>query len=472
MQAREKDARATAAGAATGDLAVAPGAAALGRFFLAGRLDPVACLEDCLERIARAPCGPVFLEVTEARARREAEAAWRRYREGSPLGPLDGVPVAWKDLFDLAGSRTTAASALYREAPAKTRDAPAVAHLAAAGMVALGKVNLSEFAYSGLGLNPHFGTPLNPHGGAGPQARAPGGSSSGSGVAVAAGLAPCSIGSDTGGSVRVPAAFNGVVGFKSSEGRIDKSGVFPLSETLDTVGPLARSVEDCVLLDMALRGAVTSGVRPADPAELRLVVPTNLVLEGCEAAVIANFWTVLERLAAAGARVSECRLAVLDAAQDVTLKHGSLTAAEAYLHHRAIVDGVDAARIDRRVLARLLGGRKMSAADLLSIQQARRAGRAALAEALGDALLVMPTVPHVAPLIAPLEADDAQFHAVNLKTLRNTALGNFLGTCGLALPSGQDASGLPTGILFSGLSGEDEKLLSAGLAIERILGAS
>src|SRR5271154_4126202 len=190
----------------------------------------------------------------------------------SPSGALDGVPAAWKDLVDMAGARTSAGSALFDEAPPKQRDAPIVAALAAAGMVAVGKTNLSEFAFSGLGLNSHFGNPINPRDPTTP--RISGGSSSGSAVAVAAGLAPCSIGSDTGGSIRAPAAFCGLVGYKSTEGRIDTRDVFPLSRTLDTIGPLARSVEDCVLIDMALRGQLTTTVRRAAPSDLELVIPS------------------------------------------------------------------------------------------------------------------------------------------------------------------------------------------------------
>jgi aspartyl-tRNA(Asn)/glutamyl-tRNA(Gln) amidotransferase subunit A len=275
-------------------------AAAIGRLIAAGTVDAVAVAEHFLERIEAHADKAVFIKVLRERALTEAKASAKRHREGRSLGPLDGVPLSWKDLYDMKGETTTAGSEVFRHAPPAKEDAAVVANLTAAGMVALGKVNLSEFAYSGLGLNPHYGTPRNPRGGT--QHRAPGGSSSGSGVSIAAGLAPCSIGSDTGGSVRVPAALNGVTGYKSSEGRISKAGVFPLSETLDTVGPLARSVEDCVLLDMALRGAVTTEVRRASLADLSLVVATNLVFDGADDAVAANFDTALSRLSAAGVR--------------------------------------------------------------------------------------------------------------------------------------------------------------------------
>lgn len=442
-------------------------AAGIGRLIVSGATDPVEVAEHFLAEAAEAEKRNVYLCVTAARARREAEASLKRHREGRALGPLDGVPLSWKDLFDVAGSPTTAGSALWRDSEAVGQDAPVVANAAAAGMVCLGKVNLTEFAYSGLGLNPHYGSPANPHDAA--VTRVPGGSSSGSGVSVAEGSSPCSIGTDTGGSVRIPAAFNGLVGYKTSERRIDKSAVFPLSDTLDTVGPLTRSVEDAVLLDMVLRGQITSGVRRADLSSLRLVVPESVVFEGIEDAVAANFERCIERLAEAGAGIERRRFSLLDEVEAVTAEHGSLTAAEAYFVHQARIDGHDCARIDRRVVARILGGKRMSSHDLLSVLHKRSRLIAAFGKELDGALLAMPTVVHTAPEAAPLEADDELFHEVNLKTLRNTMLGNFLATCGLALPSGSDARGLPTSILFSAPGGHDERLLSYGLAIESAL---
>ena len=442
-------------------------AAGLGRLIASGAADPVEVVEHFLAEAEGAKKRNVYLCVTAERARREAEASRKRHREGRALGPLDGVPLSWKDLFDVAGSPTTAGSALRRDSGPVQRDAPVVANLAAAGMVCLGKVSLTEFAYSGLGLNPHYGTPANPHDTA--IARAPGGSSSGSAVSVADGSSPCSIGSDTGGSVRIPAAFNGLVGYKTSEGRIDKASVFPLSDTLDTVGPLTRSVEDAVLLDMAMRAAVVSGVRRADLSTLRLVVPESVVFDGIEEAVARNFEDCIDRLKAAGASVERQPFPLFEEVQTVTAEHGSLTAAEAYFVHRERVDGDDGGKIDRRVVARILGGKRMSSHDLISILRRRDSLIAAFGRELDGALLAMPTTPHTAPEVAPLEADDAYFHEINLKTLRNTMLGNFLATCGLALPSGRDAGGLPTSILFSAPGGQDERLLSYGLAIESAL---
>jgi len=441
-------------------------AATIARALAAGQADPVGLTEHFLEKIGH-QTSPVFLNVTANRALREAEAASRRLKAGMPASALDGVPMAWKDLVDFKGETTTAASNIYRNAPAAESDAPILANAASAGMIALGKVNLSEFAYSGLGLNPHFGTPLNPNDPVTP--RAPGGSSSGSGVAVAAGLVPCAIGTDTGGSVRIPAAFNGVVGYKSSEGRIPAKGVFALSRTLDTVGPLARTVEDCILLDMILRGALTSGVRRAPVESLRIFVPETVVLDDLEPAVSENFEKSLALLERAGAAVARGPLRQFAEAARLAAELGSITAAEAYVEHRGLVDGTEAPNMDRRVLARIEGGKSMSAADLIVLHRARAEGIAAIADALDGAFLAMPTAPHTAPAIAPLEADDALFHRINLKTLRNTVLGNFFNLPGVALPNGTDGGGLPTSFLLCTVGNDDERLLGAALAVERVL---
>lgn len=237
-------------------------ATALAEAFAQGRTDPVQVLEQALELAEVTP--HVFISLCPARARREAEAAAARWRDGQPLSLFDGVPLAWKDLFDVAGTITTAAAQVRRDAPPANVDAPSVRQLCRAGLVSLGKTNLSEFAYSGLGLNPHFGTPINPHSDA--QPRIPGGSSAGSAVAVAAGIVPIAMGTDTAGSIRIPAAFNGLVGYRATSRRYDRDGVFPLAHSLDSLGPLTRSVRDAWVVDGLLRGG--------DPRQLPLPRPS------------------------------------------------------------------------------------------------------------------------------------------------------------------------------------------------------
>ena len=438
-------------------------ASALARAFLVGAADPVEVTEVCLARIGEAKEAAIFLAVTPERARREAAASRSRYAAGRPASPLDGVPVAWKDLFDMAGTVTTAGSALLANATPAERDSPVVAQLAAAGMVAVGKTNLTEFAFSALGLNPHFGTPANPHDATTP--RVPGGSSSGSAVAVAARLVPTAIGSDTGGSVRVPAAFNGLVGHKSSEGRIRKDAVFALSDTLDTVGPLCRTVEDCVLMDAAMRGTHPVASR-ADLASLHIVVPETLVLEDCEPDVADAFEAAIGRLERAGVEVEWRVVPELAEAARISAEHGTLTALEAYANHRERIEGADVGEMDGRVVARILGGKRMSGLDVLTVINARRALSASLKQTLDGAFLAFPTVAHVAPEIGPLDADPDEFHKINLKTLRNTSIGNFLNTPGVAMPMAS-SSQMPVSLLLSATAGEDDALLSAALAVEK-----
>ncbi len=440
--------------------------AALAEAYRKGEADPVAVTEVCLSRIEEASGASVFLAVTADRARAEAKAASARYAEGRPASPVDGVPVAWKDLFDMKGEVTTAGSALLRHAPPAEADAPVVERLAEAGMVAVGKTNLTEFAFSALGLNPHYGTCANPWDSETP--RCPGGSSSGSAVAVAAGLVPVAIGSDTGGSVRIPAAFNGLVGSKSSEGRISTVGAFPLSYTLDTVGPLCRTVEDAVLMDAALRGTLPTITR-GDISALRFVVAEGLPLETCEDAVLEAFEAAVERLAKAGATIERHEFAELSEASQMLATHGTIANAEAYHFHKERVDGPDVEEIDGRVAARILRGKTMSADDLITLQRGRRRLAASLAATLDGALLLYPTVAHIAPEIAPVDADPAFFNEVNMRSLRNTMIGNFLNLPGVALPAASP-SPMPVSLLVSGMADADDAVLSAAWAIEDVVG--
>ncbi|MEQ8246318.1 MAG: amidase family protein [Alphaproteobacteria bacterium] len=445
-------------------------AAQIGRALQTGALDAVEVTAFFLERIAATDNRAVYTTVTAERARTEAEAAAQRLKRGNSRGPLDGVPISWKDLFDIAGTITTCGSALYRNNPPATADAAAVAHAAATGMVALGKVGLPEFAFSGLGLNPHFGTPINPHDTATP--RAPGGSSGGSGVCVAAGLAPVSIGTDTGGSVRVPAAYNGLVGYKSSEGHIGKRGLAALSPTLDTIGPLARSVEDCILLERVLRGRKPEAMAAAPLEGATLVVPTNVVFDDVEDAIVANFDAAIENLARAGVRIRRERVPLLDEVLVLTQQHGLLAWAEGWHTMRHILEGPDYTKMDFRVWHDLSLGKKMTADDLLHVLEGHRRLRAALADVLGpDALLAMPTTKNTAPAIADLEASWHTFNSHNWLALANTNLGNILGVCALTIPSGTNANAMPTGFMVYAPGGEDERLLALGLSIESVLRA-
>ncbi|MCX2698680.1 amidase [Ochrobactrum chromiisoli] len=430
-----------------------------------GALDPQALTEEVLDAIHNHPDQAIFVHTTSERAMCEAAASSKRLREGRSLGVLDGIPVAWKDLFDFEGRVTTAGSiVLASEAPASS-DAQVVQALTLAGMVSVGCVNMSEFAFSGLGINPHYGTPLNPVSQDG--GRLPGGSSSGSAVAVASGLVPVSIGTDTGGSVRIPAAFNGIVGYKATRGRYAMQGVFPLAKSLDSLGPLCRTVQDAIWIDAAMRGVNGASLPHSNVKQLRLVVPETIFFDDAEPEVITAFEAALERLQKAGVTIRRQKFPVFDTIFALMLKYGPLVTAEAFALHRHRLAGKQADQMDPRVVARTRLGENTSLGDYLDILSAREALIAEFnAMILPGELLVSPTLPHVAAKIEPLLGDDDLFVQTNAKTLRNTLIGNFLDWCGISIPCGLGAAGMPVGLLLSALPGQDLHLLSAAQTVE------
>jgi aspartyl-tRNA(Asn)/glutamyl-tRNA(Gln) amidotransferase subunit A len=431
------------------------------------KLDAVELVERVLDGIAGAGDRAIFVDVSKDRALTEARAARRRLKSGKPASLVDGVPIGWKDLFDLKGRVTTAGSIIMKSNPPATTDAALVKAGAKAGLVTVGALNMTEFAYSGIGLNPHYGTPRNPHDAK--VHRSPGGSSSASGVVVAKGLLPVAIGTDTGGSIRIPASFNGVVGYKTSTGHYAMDGVFPLSRSYDTLGPLAQTVEDCVLVDAALRGQKRVSIAKAAITGRVFLVPTTVVLDGLEDAVARNFERSLSRISKAGGKIRRVAFPPFDSILKLVAKRGNILGAEALHVHFDRVNGPDAARMDQRVVSRIKLAEKMTAVDLVEILRKRNELIAEASALVGDGVVVCPATPHVAMPIAPLEASVDEFVRVNLKTLRNTMLGNFLDWCGLSVPNGTDKDGMPTGFLFSAPHGRDSGILAIGLALESIL---
>lgn len=396
-----------------------------------------------------------FITVTEERALREAAASVAR---GRARGPLDGTTVAWKDLFDVAGVRTTNGSVTRRDVPPAAGDAPVVRNLAAAGAVCVGKTNQSEFAFSGLGLNPHFGNPVNP---LAPD-RLPGGSSSGSAVAVAAGIVDLAVGTDTSGSVRVPAAFCGLVGYRASVERHDRTGMLPLAPSLDSVGVFARDVAGVVAADAALRGA------PARPlltgAPFRLLVPDGELVEDCDPAVAAAFRSAMSALEHAGLEVVRGPVPVLAEAQELMDRNGTLAVAEARRVHGHFFEHPGG--IDPLVLRRL---RRYDPVGEPALRAARDPLRRRLAEELDGAVLVCPTVRDPAPPVAPLLADLDVMEAVNARVLRTTMLLSFFGLPGVALPHGRLPDGLRGSVLLSLPDGADDRLLAVAAAVAPLL---
>ncbi|SIP98496.1 amidase [Bosea sp. TND4EK4] len=433
---------------------------------MAGDVTAEALAEAALSK-ALAPDGEgarVFTRIYAERAREMARASDTLRKAGIVRSPLEGVPISIKDLFDVAGETTWAGSVALDDAPPAAASSPVVERLVAAGAVLVGRTNMTEFAFSGLGLNPHYGTPLNPFDrGTG---RIPGGSSSGAAISVTDGMAAAAIGTDTGGSVRIPAALCGLTGFKPTARRVPRDGALPLSMSLDSVGPLAASVICCALVDSILAGEVPRVPEAASLQGLRLAVPTTLALDGLDDHVAAAFQAALSALSAAGALVEEIAVPEFMELAQINAK-GGLAASEAWHWHRALI-GRAGPRYDPRVLVRIRRGADISAADYLDIVAARAAWMAAVERRIAgfDALL-MPTVPVIAPAIASL-ADEGAYGAANLLILRNPTLINFLDGCALSVPC-HPAGTAPVGLMVAGAGGQDRRILSIGRAIEAAL---
>ncbi len=409
-----------------------------------------------------------FLHLDRQAARYAASVSQQRFMAGD-VRPLEGITLSIKDLFDVKGEVTGAGSTVLRVRPAATADSPVVARLREAGAIIFGRNNMVEFAYSGVGVNPHFGTPRNVWGrtadGAG---RAPGGSSSGGGVAVADGMATAALGSDTGGSVRLPAALNGVCGFKPTAVRVPVVGAIPLSVTHDSVGPIANSVECCARIDAVLAGEVYSPKPLRLLKGVRLLKPNAVIWRELDPEVEAAVNSAVEKLRAAGAEIVETSVTALDDLFSGT----SVIAAEALDWHEAHIN-VNGAGYDPRVWQRMQAGRSVTRAQYSAAIAYRRfcIDRINLALAGFDAV-VSPTVACIAPEIAPLVASDELFFKTNARILRNTAWVNFMDGCALTLPCHR-AGDAPVGLQLVGRHGADHSILALGLACEAALaGAS
>ena len=433
-----------------------------------GRTSSVALTEAALERI-QSPAGEgarTFTRVDADGARAAARASDELGSVGRRRSAIDGLPISIKDLFDVAGETTMAGSAARRGEPPAAVDAPVVQRLRAAGAVIVGKTNMTEFAFSGLGINPHYGTPLNAWDRA--SGRIPGGSSSGAAVSVTDGMAVAGIGSDTGGSVRIPAALCGLVGFKPTARRVPLQGAVPLSTSLDSIGPIAPTVACCAALDAILSGTEASGVpRPASLHGLRLAVPRTVALDGMDDHVARTFGATLSRLSAAGALVQELDIPAFARLAGINAQ-GGLTAAESWWWHRDLVARA-ADRYDPRVVSRIQRGQAISAADYLELLQARATWIAEVDAALdGFDAMLMPTSPIVAPKVKELAASDDAYYRANGLILRNPTLVNFLDGCALSVPCHARETA-PVGLMVAGPALADRRILAIGLAVEAVL---
>lgn len=436
-------------------------AADLGRGIDRGSIDPVDLCQTYLDAIDAHPLRDrIYVRVTRDRALAEAGAAATRARAKLRLSPLDGVPISWKDLFDTAGIATEAGSKLL-EGRVPDRDALVLANATAAGLVCLGKVHMSELAFSGLGHNPSTATPPNVND---PDA-VPGGSSSGSATSVAFGLAAASIGSDTGGSVRVPSAWNDLVGLKPTHNRLSLEGVVPLVLSFDTVGPLCRSVEDAALLM-----AVMEAAKPTDLADnslkgRKLAVLNTVAMDELRAGPAKGFSRAVEAFKAAGADITTIDIPEV---ADAHALSGCLFTAEAYGLWRDVIEAAPE-KMYEEILSRFRLGKGHSGPDFVNAWAKLRSYRAAFDAATAgfDAVLV-PTAPNLPPNLDRLSQDSEYYVTENLLTLRNTRIGNLMGLCGMSLPTG-----IPScGVLMMAAPGQDRALLRLGAAAERALAAA
>ncbi len=434
-------------------------AADLGRGIADGSIDPVALTQAFLGAIdSHDHRDRIYVRVTADRAMVEAEAAAERARAGQRLSPLDGVPISWKDLFDTAGVETESGSALLKGRVPST-DAAVLRNATTMGLVCLGKTHMSELAFSGLGYNPITATPPNIND---PKV-VPGGSSSGAAASVAFGLAAIGIGSDTGGSVRIPSAWNDLVGLKTTAGRVSCQGTVPLCESFDTVGPLCRTVEDAALSLAILEGRASVDLRGANLKGMRFAVLETLALDDLREAPKTGFATALERLKDAGASV--VGLDAPEVARAMMLA-GPLYASEAYGQWRDVIEA-QPDLMYAEILERFRGGAQYSAADYVSacheLEALRSRWRTRVA---GFDAVLMPTSPILPPDVARLSEDHDYYVTENILALRNTRIGNLMNACAVNLPTGVPSCG----ILFMGLPYAEERILRVAAAAEFALG--
>ena len=403
----------------------------------------------------------VFLHVDKAAAIATAQAMDRLRAAGVPLPPYAGIPISIKDLFDVAGQVTRAGSTVLSDRSPATRDAEIVTRLRRAGLVIIGRTNMSEFAFSGVGINPHYGTPAAPWDRA--ARRIPGGSSSGAAISVSDGMSYGAIGTDTGGSCRIPAAFTGLVGYKPTARRIPSDGAIPLSLSLDSIGPIAPSVGCCAALDAILANEPELDLEGSRVEGLRLAVVGNFVTNGMDSIVSQGLKRALAQLSRAGASVKRLDIPAFDHIPEINAL-GGFAAAESYAWHRELIEkrGRD---YDPRVRVRIERGKLQSAADYIKLRAARDDYRTAVERSIGDFdALVMPTVPIIPPRIDDLAEDDA-FAAINLLLLRNPSVVNLFDGCAISLPV-HDPGAAPVGLMLAAPSGRDHHLLRVASAIE------
>src|SRR6202050_3292183 len=447
---------------ATTTMSNTPTLTALAADLESGRTNARKLVDECLAKISdKSGEGARAFVHVDVEAAIEAAKAMDRLREVKAAPSVfAGIPISIKDLFDIKGQVTRAGSRALDDSPPAESDAPVVSRLRRAGFILIGRTNMTEFAYSGIGINPHYGTPKSVW--QREVGHVPGGSSSGAAVSVVDGMAHGALGTDTGGSCRIPAAFNGIVGFKPTQRRVPLDGGVPLSFSLDSFGPIARTVGCCAVLDAFLADEPVIPLQPRPIRGMRLAVPTTIVVDELEDAVAQTFDRALETLSRQGALIE--RIAVpefLDMAQ-MNAK-GGFSAAESYAWHRYLIASKGDI-YDPRVASRIMRGESQSAADYVDLLGARRSLIARIAVRLApyDAM-ILPTTANTPPRIADL-ADDKAFTRANLLALRNCSLINVIDGCAISLPAHRESE-VPVGLMLAATGGADRRLfeLAAGL---------
>ncbi|MDF1734595.1 MAG: amidase [Minwuia sp.] len=441
------------------------GLGAIAAALAAGKTTAAELVESSLDAATRDQGPTAIMTLHAGRARAEAEAIDAMRKAGREARPLAGIPFTIKDLFDEQGHVTTAGSKALSDTAPAAADAPAVARLRRAGLVIIGRTVMTEFAYSGLGLNPHYGTPLSPWDRQ--TGRIPGGSTSGGAVSVADGMAAATLGTDTGGSCRIPAAFCGLTGFKPTQARVPLTGATPLSHSLDSIGPLAWGVDCCATLDDILAGGIGQSELPRDPRSMTFLAPTNSMLDGMDDTVAAAMDAARQRLTAAGVRIVDTHLPELDELPGINAA-GGFAAADSFAWHRDLI-ARRGETYDPRVIGRIQRGAAISAADYIDLMQARQAMMQSVALAMrGYDAMLTPTVPVVPPALHTFDGDDDAYTTRNLLCLRNPSVGNFLNCPSISLPC-HHPDEAPVGLMLTGLQNHDRVLFQVAAGVEAVL---
>jgi aspartyl-tRNA(Asn)/glutamyl-tRNA(Gln) amidotransferase subunit A len=423
-------------------------------------------VEECLSRIAD-PAGEgrrAFIHVDKDAALAAADAMDGLRKAKAAPSRFAGIPISIKDLFDIQGQVTRAGSRALDDSPVAEHDAATVARLRQAGFVLIGRTNMTEFAYSGIGINPHYGTPKGAWNRA--EGHVPGGSSSGAAVSVLDGMAHGALGTDTGGSCRIPAAYNGIVGYKPTQRRVPLDGSVPLSFSLDSIGPLARSVACCAVLDAVLANEPVTSLKPRPVQGMRLAVPTTIALDDLDATVAQTFERALATLSNHGALIERIEMSEFLDIGPMNAK-GGFAASESYAWHRYLITAKGDI-YDPRVSVRILRGEAQSAADYIDLLNERRSliRRVNARLAPYDAL-VLPTTANTPPRIADL-ADDKAFTAANLRALRNCTLINMIDGCAISLPAHREGE-VPVGLMLAGAGGSDHRIFELAAGMEAVI---